>query len=598
MIDDKLMKKVKIVVTCLIIVFLIWFLLLSPLLKFKGNEKQLLEGAERYYELNPNKLPTGEKIVKVSLQTLYDKDFVQTDLEGVYTSQSCNTEASWVKVKKEDGEYKYYPYLECGVFKSLVDHKGPTIKLNGKEEVTIDRGDTYKEQGVASVVDNKDGKIDNSKVVIDTSKVDTSKVGTYDVTYKVKDSFLNETVVVRKVKVVQTVNSIVQKGTDSSNVYKGLNDNTYIKIDGILFNFVGINSDSSVKVVSSEALAAVDFEGLDSWLNDYFYTKLSDDTKKVIQSSKWCNEEVNDASKYTKCSSTGKKANVGLLSIADYNNSKDSDGIYYLTESSSVWTSNIKGKNEAWVKSYINSSNVTNEYGSVNVEQIISVKPALNIVKNTPVVDGDGSISNPYILEVNKNNSKAGDKISTAKTGSYINYSGYLWRVIGSAEDKTTNIIMLSVASTSTDTYYTLYDTKASSYNPTSKTNLGYKISNEVPNYINTSYFETKKINIKSYKDKVLYNKNDGAKTYSLKLAAVSVFDLYSSNDDNNSTAWFREGLSSKQSAFIKAAIFPAKIVDYNDNDLHSVRVSAYLKNSVVIKNGTGTKEDPYTLTK
>ena len=45
----------------------------------------------------------------------------------------------------KDGEYKYYPYLECGVFKSLVDHKGPTIKLNGKEEVTIDRGDTYKD---------------------------------------------------------------------------------------------------------------------------------------------------------------------------------------------------------------------------------------------------------------------------------------------------------------------------------------------------------------------------------------------------------------------------------------------------------------------
>lgn len=598
MVDDKLMKKIKIIVTCLIIVFLIWFLVLNPLLKFKSNEKQLLEGAKRYYELNSSKLPTGNKIAKVSLQTLYDKDFVQTDLEGAYTGESCNTDASWVKVRKENGEYKYYPYLECGVFKSMVDHTGPTIKLNGKEEIVIDRGDTYKEQGVASVVDNKDGKMDTSKVVIDNSKVDTSKVGTYEVTYKVKDSFLNETIVVRKVKVVQTINNIVEKSTDSSNIYKGVNDNTYVKIDGILFNLVGINSDSSVKIVSSEILATVDYEGLDSWLNDYFYNKLSSNVKKHIQSSKWCNENVDDASKYTKCSKTSKKTNVGLLSIADYNNSKDSDENYYLSENSSVWTANVKDKNEAWVRSYINSDNAYSDYGRVNVEQIIGVKPALNIVKDTNVISGDGSINNPYILEGNKNNAKNGEKISSAQTGSYINYSGYLWRVIGKEEDNTTHVIMLSVVGTSTDTYYTLYDTKASSYNPESKTNLGYKISNEVPNYVNTSYFENKKVDIKTYKNKVLYNKDDGTKTYNLKLAAVSIFDLYSGSDDNTSTAWLREGLNSKQSAFIKSATSSARMESYNDNDLHSVRVSGYLKNNIVIKSGSGTKDEPYTLTK
>ena len=72
------------------------------------------------------------------------------------------------KVRQEDGEYKYYTYLKCGAISSIVDHDGPKITLNGDDEITIDKGDKYKELGVKSVVDNSDGKLDVNDVVIDS----------------------------------------------------------------------------------------------------------------------------------------------------------------------------------------------------------------------------------------------------------------------------------------------------------------------------------------------------------------------------------------------------------------------------------------------
>ena len=66
-------KYIKIVVTVLIIVALVWFLVLSPLLKFRSMEKTLLNAAKRYFEVNENLLPTGNRLRKISLDTLYDK---------------------------------------------------------------------------------------------------------------------------------------------------------------------------------------------------------------------------------------------------------------------------------------------------------------------------------------------------------------------------------------------------------------------------------------------------------------------------------------------------------------------------------------------
>ena len=68
----KISKKVRLFIVVAFIGCFVWFLILSPMITFHNNEKVLENAARRYFELNPTLLPTGERIKKVSLETLYD----------------------------------------------------------------------------------------------------------------------------------------------------------------------------------------------------------------------------------------------------------------------------------------------------------------------------------------------------------------------------------------------------------------------------------------------------------------------------------------------------------------------------------------------
>lgn len=80
----------------------------------------------------------------------------------------------------------------------IVDTQNPTIKLNGKETVTLYQGDKYSEAGYEAS-DNYDGDL-TDKVEVENN-VDTDKVGSYEIVYKVKDSSNNETTIKRTVEV-------------------------------------------------------------------------------------------------------------------------------------------------------------------------------------------------------------------------------------------------------------------------------------------------------------------------------------------------------------------------------------------------------------
>ena len=591
-------KKLRIVIIVIVVVVLLGFIVVNPLLKFKKMEKQVLDASKRYYEINENQLPTGNKIKKVTLRTLYDKDYIDSSLNIPFTNKSCNLENSFVRVTKLDAEYKYNVYLECGIFRSSTDHKGPVIKLKGKDEVIVYQGEEYKDAGIESVKDNTDGKMDINDVDVDTSKVDTSKVGNYEVTYTAKDSLNNVTVKVRTVKVTQTLNNIVEKNTDSSKIYKGMQTTNYVQLDGILFKMVGVNSDGSVKLVSDEALASVDYNGIDSWLNDYFYEKLSDSAKEYIKKdSKWCIDTIDTTTNYTKCSKYTKKKAVGILSVIDYNNAKDDSGVSNLVNTTGVWTYNKNTENKSWINSYYDPSQFKNvDYKSVSNKQIANVKPAINIVEDAVVTSGDGTNTNPYILENNKVTTKKGEKISSAVTGSYISYSGYNWRVISSDEDGTTKVIMIDSLNSDTGNYYTVYDTKLNTYNPTIKDNIGYKILNKISGNIKTNYFVSKEFSIKNYGNNVLYNKEKSTKDYKLKLCLNSMFDLYSANLTSGVSTWYQE--TSTKKLYINSASVGIVSTSFDSEELNGIRLVGYLNKSIVIKGGTGTKEDPYTLTK
>lgn len=78
------------------------------------------------------------------------------------------------------------------------DNESPEVVLNGKEKIILVVGSKYKEEK-ATAKDNIDGDI-SDKVIINGS-VDTSKAGTYEIMYEVKDEAGNTASTKREVKV-------------------------------------------------------------------------------------------------------------------------------------------------------------------------------------------------------------------------------------------------------------------------------------------------------------------------------------------------------------------------------------------------------------
>ena len=206
---SKYKNKIRLIITILIVIFFVWFLILSPIISFKMAEAKMLESAKRYYELNSYDLPTGTRVKTLTLQDLYYKKYIKNDIYIPYTKTPCDLKESWVKVRRENENYKYYVNLKCGPMVSSVDNKGPDIKLNGDSEIVVSKGDSYKELGVLSVVDNKDGKLDVKNVNID-GKVNTNEVGEYYISYSAFDNLKNKTEVKRKVIVKEILKDTVK----------------------------------------------------------------------------------------------------------------------------------------------------------------------------------------------------------------------------------------------------------------------------------------------------------------------------------------------------------------------------------------------------
>ncbi|WP_414858839.1 immunoglobulin-like domain-containing protein, partial [Paenibacillus sp. Soil787] len=80
-----------------------------------------------------------------------------------------------------------------------VNATAPTITLSGSDSITVYVGSTYTDAG-ATATDNVDGDVTSS--IVTTGTVDTSKEGTYSITYTVHDHAGNTAIATRTVQVI------------------------------------------------------------------------------------------------------------------------------------------------------------------------------------------------------------------------------------------------------------------------------------------------------------------------------------------------------------------------------------------------------------
>ena len=597
----KIAFNIKFIISLIIVGLFVWYLVISPMLKFHDNEKQMINAAKRYFEINSNELPTGKRIKTLSLSTLYSKSYLENDFYVPYTSNVCDQTDSWVKVRKNNsGEYEYLVYLDCGVLQSSIDHTGPEIKLNGSEEVTIGLGSKYKEEGVKSVVDNTDGKLDVKDVVI-KGNVDTSKVGTYEVEYIAFDSLKNRTSVTRKVNVINNLNSVVKKALNGAKNFTGNPTNNYVRLSNMLYRVYGLDSNNNIILVAAEDVSNVNYTKLNEWLNKYYYNHLNDFTKKLIVKSKYCNMKITDTTTdTTECSGYTDKVNIFVPSVVDVNKAAAGNENFMKTYTMS-WVGNSGDDGKAYVTreiffdEYYGKSFVAYE-NDLN----FGVRPMFTIKGNISVVSGDGAIDNPYSFG-DSTPIEGGEELNNASTGEYVEISGDLYRVID-VENGYTKVISENAIVEENDqsvNIVPLIPLSSYTYNPSKYGSVGYSINNKASRYIDTSYFVTHNISVPIYKKDIVYGTEIKTEKYKAKVFAPNMYEMFSAQSNlygHNSHSYWYLNTSKKEKYFAGVTDIGVPLNKNSDSLSYGIRPCAYVKTKAIVTSGKGTREEPYII--
>lgn len=597
----KIAFNIKFIISLIIVGLFVWYLIISPMMKFHDNEKQMINAAKRYFEINSNELPTGKRIKTLSLNTLYSKSYLENDFYVPYTSNVCDQTDSWIKVRKNNsGEYEYLVYLDCGVLQSSIDHTGPEIKLNGSEEVTIGLGSKYKEEGVKSVVDNTDGKLDVKDVVI-KGNVDTSKVGTYEVEYIAFDSLKNRTSVTRKVNVINNLNSVVKKALNGAKNFTGNPTNNYVRLSNMLYRVYGLDSNNNIILVAAEDVSNVNYTKLNEWLNKYYYNHLNDFTKKLIVKSKYCNMKITDTTTdTTECSGYTDKVNIFVPSVVEVNKAAAGSENFMKTYTMS-WVGNSGDDGKAYVtREIFFGEDFGKSFLSYENDLNFGVRPMFTIKGNISVVSGDGTITNPYSFG-DSTPISGGEELNKASTGEYVEISGDLYRVID-VENGYTKVIAEESIVNSNDTkivispgipvYEFTYDTKK-------KGSIGYKINNESSQYIDTSYFTNHDVSVPIYKKDIIYGSEVKTEKYKAKVFAPNMYEMFSAQVNlfghNSHSYWYLN--TSKTTLYLSGITdIGVPLNKVSSNVFYGIRPCAYIKKSTIITSGKGTRKEPYII--
>lgn len=598
-------KKILIMLLCSLILILSgtlsWNLYFSKYKIFYENEDKFTETVKRYYEMNSNYLPKKNETREVTLQDLYDKELMD-DIYIPKTNKLCDSN-SWVRVYQDnDGNYTYTTYLKCGKYESKVDHTGPVITLNGDSEIVLSYGSTYNEEGVSKVVDDTDGEMNISDVVIDSSKIDTNTVGTYEVTYTIRDKAYNKTVVTRKVTVAKNLTNIVRDFTDDTGYYKG-NDvnNNYILFSGMLFRIINVNSDGSIKIISDESVTnlrmnSTTYQGsnAETWLNN-IYLKALNNTDTYLVDSTYCVGNITSINDYSnECSSTV-TAKVGLLSTGEYMKTVVNSDTF-LDNSNYYALASMIGTN------YAASPIAEDTINGLRSTVLAGIRPVLTLKNDLYIINGDGTSSNPYKLPDYKYAS-INDTINTRLIGEYVEYSGLNFRIIGIDSNSNVRLIMdepWSVMPNNENLTLSVADIDNLEFNLEDKNNPGYILNNEYTDYINMKYIVETEYEIPTNNEEQLYSEYT-TKKIKAKILLPKTYELFASignNDLNRGTSFLYIDESTSGNSIFMANGGNGLVFQYSKDAFYAynIKIIITIKGNLKISTGNGTVNKPYVI--
>lgn len=368
--------------------------------------------------------------------------------------------------------------------------------------------------------------------------------------------------------------------------FKGKVTNNYVKFANRYFRIIRINNDNTIKVISEDPAASFPWgdtssykdSNLNLWLNKtdnelsgIYYDTIPSINKFLVKTE--YTEDILSDSK-VKVSKDVYKDYVTTLTINDYINASGKNS--FLNNNKYFW---LLGFDSDQMNLYVDedgSVESSTSYENYGVKAVITFK------KSVKIVSGDGTISNPYIIE-QKNHINYVDN--------YVKLGNDIWKVYQDKND----ILKLSLdgyIQNSNGEHLISYSNQTSDFDPLNRYNIAYYLNKTY--YSNLSYnhvilessFNTGEISsdagysyLNIYKDSV-----------SNKIGLLNIFD-YNTNTNLNDYYFINKtstigsiayvynniGLLNEETVTVKKHIVPTIAINKN-----------------ILKQGTGTKEDPY----
>ena len=409
-------------------------------------------------------------------------------------------------------------------------------------------------------------------------------------------------------------------GTDT--FITGTDPNNYIWYSGKLWRAVSVNNEAkTTKLVTQWNISAITyssgntaFEGsyMEEWLNDTtvdgFLGNLRDYENFIVTDAKWNATMITSSSKPPE--TTIVEDAVGLLNyyeyVTSYRGASSSTG--YLNNGLYWWT--LTPYSSSYVRyvsdrgsSYYNNSPSSFSYG---------VRPSINLKSSVRIVDGDGTIDNPYRLNGDNDTNLSGAVLSSRYSGEYIKFGNdenNLYRIVSHETEGLTKIVSAGPLKD-----YGTFKSSAFGNNATfSSTNtIGTFLNGEyLKNYVGNMYdnmiedntiwylgtvADGQNYRLAKYKDvnmSSLTSNTTTAKVGLLRLGELmsGQFDRYG----NNTPYWTLTPYSSSLVRSVNSNGYAGNTSPSGSSI--GVRPSVNLKSSVSISGGTGTKSNPFVVT-
>ena len=420
-------------------------------------------------------------------------------------------------------------------------------------------------------------------------------------------------------------NGSFDKSDSEQTFITGTNPNNYIWYSGKLWRAVSIDpSDNSVKLVTQWNISTLSynadgntaFQGsyMEQWLNDTsvdgFLGNLREPDKFIKTDSVW-NATLTTATTKPEKTTLVTDA-VGLLNIYEYTMSYK-NATYetgYLNNGLIWWTltpysaSDVRYVISFWP--WVGSISPTYSNGS---------RPSINLKSAVKIIDGDGTVDNPYRLQ-GDNDNPTGALLSTRYSGEYISFGtveNNLYRIV-SHENGTGTKITSAIPLKDSGNYKGMHfgsnvtfskDNTIGTFINGDYLTSGTYLTSEQVNMIenNTTWYlgtAGSGANYKLAKYQDATGSNLTPSTTTVKIGLLRIGELMAGQfdkNDNNVNYWTLTPYSTSDVRYVSSTGSSYGIGSNNSpGESYGSRPSMNLKSNVVITGGKGTKNSPFRI--